>query len=91
MSSERNNFVFGRLTSKAASYIYRNWKLKNRIKDDLRTSCKVIKYSRRVAWRGGSQELCGNKSHERNQHLLLPSRIKEHLNTSCAKNYLLKV
>ena len=53
MSSERNNFVFGRLTSKAASYIYRNWKLKYRIKDDLPTSCKVIKYSRRVAWRGG--------------------------------------
>ena len=53
MSSKRNNFVFGRLTSKAASYIDRNWKLKNRIKDDLRTSCKVIKYSRRVAWRGG--------------------------------------
>ena len=53
MSSERNNFVFGRLTSKAASYIDRNWKLKYRIKDDLPTSCKVIKYSRRVAWRGG--------------------------------------
>ena len=76
MSSEKNNFGFGRLTSKAKSYVYRNWKLKNRIKDDLRTSCKVIKYSRRVAWRGGSQELCGNKSHERNQHLLLPSTTR---------------
>ena len=97
MSSERNNFVFGRLTSKAKSYLSKleievqnkRW-FANKLQSYkiFKESCMARRRARNFAETKVMKEINIFCCHQPRGEKI--KRIKEHC-MSCAKNYLLKV